>query len=106
QHAAYAYIHHTHHIVIAKLGFGLPFKLWLRNLHRDDGAEPLAEVITGDLNFGPFKQLVLIAIRFEYTGDSAAETGYVRTPFYGIDVVYVGKYRLAVRAVVGKRYIH
>ena len=61
QHFPYRLINRTHDIRVAKLGFGLSFKLRFCNLYGNHRSKPLTKIISTDINFHLIEQTDLSA---------------------------------------------
>jgi len=93
-------VNRTNHLIVAQLGFGLSLKLRFGYLDGNDSGKAFPEVVAGDFHLDLFQHPGIFGVFLERTGQSPAETGQVCTPFYGVDVVDVGKDVLVVGLVV------
>ena len=88
---AHGLVYGAAHLAVTEFGLGLSLKLGLCYLDRDDSYQAFAEVFTRHLYLGFLQRLgaVVVSILLEYTGQCGAESGFVRTALFGIDVVDV-----------------
>ena len=97
------------YFAVTQFGFGLPFKLRFGYFDGNDGGEPLAEVLAGDfrlvlLQLFQFLGVFVFSVFLQRTGQCRAETGQVRTAFYGIDVVDIRMDVFRITVVVHDGY--
>ena len=72
--------------------------------HGNNTCQTFTEVISGNLHFYLFQHFAVFGIFFERTRQRTAETGQVRTAFYGIDVVDVGVDIFRITVVIHDGY--
>ncbi len=70
-----------------QLGFGLAFKLRLRQLDTDHGHQAFTNVVTRKVFFYIFEKPELLAGIVDGPGKRSAETGKMRAAVHGVDVV-------------------
>ena len=72
---------------VPELRLGLPLELRLRDLHRDDRGEPLADVVPAEALLQVLGQVVLGGVEIDRARERRAETREVRPALVGVDVV-------------------
>ena len=72
---------------VSKLGFGLPFKLGLREFDADDGHESFAAVVAGKVALFFGEEVVGGGVGVEGTGEGCAEAEHMGSALGGVDVV-------------------
>ena len=104
---AYSRGHHTCHFGVAQFGLGLSFELRFSHFDGDDGCESLTEVIRVDggvtflvAQFGFLEEFALLGVFLHHAGESRAEALYVRSAFYGVDIIDIRMDVLVEIAVV------
>lgn len=91
-------VHHAAHFAVAQFHFGLPFKLRLDQLDRDDGRHALPDILAFELGALALEDIEAAAIVVDHARERGAEADQVGAAFDGIDVVGEGKdvFRIAV----------
>ena len=88
------------HLGVAQAGLRLPLELRLRQAHADDGDEPLAHVVAGEVGVVVLEDLLLAGVVVEDAGEGAAEAGQVAAAVDGVDAVGEAEGRLGEAVVV------
>ena len=90
---------------IAQLALGLALKLGLGKLHADDGSQPLAHIVAGELLVIFFQNIKLFAVVVKHPGQGGFEPGLVGTAVNGIYVVGKGQQGLIVAVRIAQRHL-
>jgi len=98
-------LHYTLHLAVAQFHLRLALELRVRELHADDGGEPLAHVVPGEL-----RHLLVITLLFQEVVQHArkrrSETDHVRAALFGVNIVRVGVDHLVVRIDILEGDLH
>ena len=92
-------LHCARDIGVTQLALGLPLKLRLGQLHRDDRGQTLAHILSGK-RFVRLQEAVALAVLVQGAGECGTKSAEVRATIDGVDVVGEGVGRFAVRVVV------
>ncbi len=87
------------HARITELGFGLTLELGIGELGRDDGGQPLAHVLAGEVVVLLLELALVAGVLVQRAGQRGAKAGEMGAAVNGVDVVGVGEHRLLVGAV-------
>src|SRR5690606_1605239 len=90
----------TPHFGVTQLGLCLSFELGFRRLYRDDGGEPVPEVVTAYVDLNPVEQARPFGIRLQCSSQRPPEPRDVGTSLVGVNVVDVGDQVLGKRRVI------
>src|SRR5918997_1517563 len=72
---------------VPQLGLGLALELRLAELHRDDGREPLADVVAGEVLLLLLDEPLLARVGVDGAREGRPEAGEMRPALVGVDVV-------------------
>ena len=75
------------HFHIAKLGFGLTFKLGIFQFNRDDRQNSLAHIVAGQITVAVFEQIIFPRVIIQGARQGGAEAGQVHAAFRRRSVV-------------------
>src|SRR5690554_4988433 len=106
KHQPHRLVNGQTHIAVTQLGFGLPLKLGLLYLRRNNGSQALPAVVSIDAELQFDNRSRLLGKSLQGTGQTSAKARQVRTPIYAIDVVDVGIYILKKGGVVNTRNLN
>ena len=87
------------HIGAAELSLGLPLKLRIGQLDRDNRRETLTHVVAGQVGVLLLEQVLLAGVIVNHAGEGSAETLEVHAALGGVDVVGKRHDVLAVAAI-------
>ena len=90
-------------LAVAELGLRLALELGLRQPHRDDRGEALADVVAGDRSLEALQVPVRLRVRTDRPRQRRAEPRQVGAPLAGVDVVREREDVLLVAVVVLER---
>src|SRR5918998_5668724 len=76
---------------VPQLGLGLALELRLAELHRDDGREPLADVVAGEVLLFLLDEPLLASVRVDGARQRRPEARQVSPALVGVDVVGEGE---------------
>src|SRR5699024_1218062 len=82
---------------VAEFGFGLTFKLWVGQFHRDDGGEAFTNVITGEVFVFVTQDLLFAGVPVDQRGQRTTEAFFVGTTLVRINGVRILVHRFGVR---------
>ena len=94
--------HKTLDVSIAELGFGLTFKLRLRNFNADDCGQSFPGILSL-YGFISFNDPVFIGIQIYAPGQCSFKTSQMGAAFLSMDVIAIGKNIFLILAVVLQR---
>ena len=87
------------HRDVAELGLGLALELGIAQAHRDDGGEPLADVLAGQLVLA-LQEVLGLGVVLHHVGEGLLEALLVHAALDGVDAVGEGVDAVAVEAGV------
>src|SRR5581483_6583676 len=90
-------LHDALDLAVAQLGLRLAFELRIGDLHREDGGQPFARVVAGEVLVVLLQQLPVAGVLVEHPGQGALEAHGVRAALVRVDVVDEGEDVLRVR---------
>src|SRR5699024_9174287 len=74
---------------VAEFGFGLTFKLWFGQFHRDDGGEAFTNVITGEVFVFVTQDLLFAGVPVDQRGQRTTEAFFVGATLVRINGVRI-----------------
>ena len=93
------FLHKAPHLGVAQLRLGLPFELGFSYPHRDHGGQAFTAVVTGEVLFFLFEQLVLAGVLIHQGGQRRPETFFVGAALDGVNGVCERVYALGIAGV-------